>query len=183
MSTPSWSTWREFVLSASGVAMELALGRRHTASSSQPSAGGSVSLLLVRWLAIVSAAYRSSGGPLAYPLGGRYHLSHGMSNAVMLPHVMKANAEVSRERFVDIASAMKLEIQGHSTEDIVAQVLDAIEKICRDVEIPATLKHFGIPEQDIQTLAVEASKVTRLLRNNPRKLTVDEIEEIYRQAF
>ena len=120
---------------------------------------------------------------LAYPLGGRYHLSHGMSNAVMLPHVMKANAEVSRERFVDIASAMKLEIQGHSTEDIVAQVLDAIEKICRDVEIPATLKHFGIPEQDIQTLAVEASKVTRLLRNNPRKLTVDEIEEIYRQAF
>ena len=120
---------------------------------------------------------------LAYPLGGRYHLSHGMSNAVMLPHVMKANALVSQARVVDIGKAMNLETHGCSTSEIVTLVLQAIEKICRDVEIPATLKHFGIPEEDIPALAIDASKVTRLLRNNPRTLTVDDIENIYRQAF
>lgn len=120
---------------------------------------------------------------LAYPLGGRYHLSHGMSNAVMLPHVMKANAEVSQERFVDIGNAMKLDIHGRSISESVALVLEAIETICREVEIPAALKHFGIPEEDIPSLAIDASKVTRLLRNNPRTLTVDDIETIYRQAY
>ncbi|WP_414830972.1 iron-containing alcohol dehydrogenase [Alteromonas sp. H39] len=120
---------------------------------------------------------------LAYPLGGRYHLSHGMSNAVMLPHVMKANAVACQERIVDIGNAMQLQTQGLSTSGSVALVLDAIVKICRDVEIPATLRHFGIPEEDIPALAVDASNVTRLLRNNPRTLTVDDIETIYRQAF
>jgi|TARA_Y100001968_G_C19433798_1_gene758497 alcohol dehydrogenase class IV len=120
---------------------------------------------------------------LAYPLGGRFHLSHGMSNAVMLPHVMKENAAVSQERFVDIAKAMKLSTQGHTDSEITEQVLHAIEKICRDVEIPASLSHFDIPEDAIPTMAIEASKVTRLLRNNPRQFTVDEIEDIYRHAF
>ena len=120
---------------------------------------------------------------LAYPLGGRFQLSHGMSNAVMLPHVMKENAAVSQERFVDIAKAMKLSTQGHTDSEITEQVLHAIEKICRDVEIPASLSHFDIPEDAIPTMAIEASKVTRLLRNNPRQFTVDEIEDIYRHAF
>ena len=120
---------------------------------------------------------------LAYPLGGRFHLSHGMSNAVMLPHVMKENAAVSQERFVDIAKAMKLSTQGHTDSEITEQVLHAIEKICRDVEIPASLSHFDIPEDAIPTMAIEASKVTRLLRNNPRQFTVDEIEDIDRHAF
>ena len=101
----------------------------------------------------------------------------------MLPHVMKENAAVSQERFVDIAKAMKLSTQGHTDSEITEQVLHAIEKICRDVEIPASLSHFDIPEDAIPTMAIEASKVTRLLRNNPRQFTVDEIEDIYRHAF
>jgi alcohol dehydrogenase class IV len=120
---------------------------------------------------------------LAYPLGGRYHLSHGMSNAVMLPHVMKVNAQACQARFVDIAKAIGLQVHNKSCQQITDSVLNAIEQICREVQIPATLRHFDIPEDAIPTLAIEASKVTRLLRNNPKTLTVEDIEKIYRSAF
>lgn len=120
---------------------------------------------------------------LAYPLGGRYHLSHGMSNAVMLPHVMRWNALACKERFIEIAHLLGLPTHNQSSEDIVKRLLDAIEDLCRQVEIPANLRHFNIPQEDIPILAIEASKVTRLLRNNPRDLSVQDIEQIYRQAY
>ena len=120
---------------------------------------------------------------LAYPLGGRYHLSHGMSNAVMLPHVMKWNAIACQSRFIEVAHLLGLPTQGLSKDAIVDNVLNAIESLCRQVEIPSNLRHFNIAQSDIPVLAQEASKVTRLLRNNPRDLDSVDIESIYRQAY
>lgn len=62
-------------------------------------------------------------------------------------------------------------------------MLIAIEKLCRDVDIPASLTHFNISSSCVGELAEEASKVTRLLRNNPKQLSIEEIEDIYRLAF
>ena len=120
---------------------------------------------------------------LAYPLGGRYHLSHGLSNAVMLPHVLQWNLMASRERFTDIAAAIGLPSHGRSQQEIGQSVVDAITTLCREVEIPARLREFSIQENDIPLLAKEASKVTRLLSNNPRALSESDIERIYRAAY
>ncbi len=120
---------------------------------------------------------------LAYPLGGRFHLSHGMSNAVMLPHVLKVNAPFCADKLFNVAKLLKVCDHHHSKDEAVKLLLTAIEKLCREVEIPASLHHFEIPSSCIGELAIEASKVTRLLRNNPKQLSVEEIEDIYRLAF
>ncbi|ALM92169.1 MULTISPECIES: iron-containing alcohol dehydrogenase [Alteromonas] len=120
---------------------------------------------------------------LAYPLGGRFHLSHGMSNAVMLPHVMRWNIGACQQRFVDVAVFLHLPVANKTTLEIANQVVDAIEALCRNVEIPATLRDFDISEDAIPLLAEEASKVTRLLRNNPRVLSKQDIAQIYKEAF
>ncbi|WP_421133325.1 iron-containing alcohol dehydrogenase family protein [Alteromonas sp. A079] len=118
---------------------------------------------------------------LAYPLGGRYHLSHGMSNAVMLPHVMRVNAPSCEAKLLEVAAA--LGINKTDRNATINALLDAIEQLCRTVDIPASLRAFDIPEEDITQLAKDASNVTRLLRNNPRVLSVDDIEAIYRAAY
>lgn len=120
---------------------------------------------------------------LAYPLGGRFHLSHGMSNAVMLPHVLKVNAPFCADKLYSVAKLLKVCERHHSKDEAIKLLLSAIEKLCRDVDIPASLTHFDIPPSCVGELAIEASKVTRLLRNNPKQLTIEEIEDIYRLAF
>lgn len=120
---------------------------------------------------------------LAYPLGGRFHLSHGMSNAVMLPHVLKVNAPFCADKLYSVAKLLKVCERHHSKDEAIKLLLAAIEKLCREVDIPASLTHFDIPPSCVGELAIEASKVTRLLRNNPKQLTIEEIEDIYRLAF
>lgn len=119
---------------------------------------------------------------LAYPLGGKYKMSHGVSNALMLPYVMKWNAVGSEERFTDIAQAMGIEVSQnhhHNVERVIAYLHD----FCSRLNIPSGLNSFKIPFEDIPNLAEEAIKVERLLKNNPRVLTISDIEDIYRAAF
>jgi len=119
---------------------------------------------------------------LAYPLGGRFHLSHGVSNAVMFSHVMRWNSLACPEKFHDIAIAMgatKSTNQSDAGEYVVAK----IESLCEAVAIPKQLRDFGIKRSDLNELAIAASSVTRLLRNNPRQLSVKDIETIYQEAF
>ncbi|MGB2253974.1 MAG: iron-containing alcohol dehydrogenase [Spongiibacter marinus] len=119
---------------------------------------------------------------LAYPLGGRYHISHGVSNALLLPHVMQVNKMACIERFSDIAVAFgeRPDLDHHSAAN---RVIERLHALCRDVNIPANLRALNIPEQDLPSLAEEALGVERLLRNNPRTLSLQDILGIYQAAF
>ena len=119
---------------------------------------------------------------LAYPLGGRFHLSHGVSNAVMFSHVMKWNHVACPKKFVDIAIAMGAN-HSISESDAGDYVVAKIEALCEAVAIPKQLREFGIKFEDLSELAIAASAVTRLLRNNPRQLSVRDIEDIYEAAY
>lgn len=119
---------------------------------------------------------------LAYPLGGRFHLSHGVSNAVMFSHVMKWNCRACPDKFVAIAIAMGA--AGSIAESAACDyVVAKIVALCEAVDIPQQLRKFGIERENLAELAVAASGVTRLLRNNPRQLSVQDIETIYHEAF
>ncbi|MCI8208435.1 alcohol dehydrogenase [Pseudomonas sp. S25] len=120
---------------------------------------------------------------LAYPLGGRFNIAHGVSNALLLPYVMAWNKMACVERFRDIAEAMGLKVAHLSDEDAANHAVQAMAELCEAVDIPKGMRSFGVPEDAIPAMAEEASKIDRLMRNNPRKLTAADIEKIYRAAY
>ncbi|MEG9295436.1 iron-containing alcohol dehydrogenase [Mangrovibacillus sp. Mu-81] len=120
---------------------------------------------------------------LAYPLGGRYHIPHGVSNALLLPYVMEWNKIACMKRFRDIGLALGEKVSHLSDADAADQTVHAMKRLCSSVNIPSGLRAFSIPESDIPEMAGDASKIERLLNNNPRKLTQEEIEQIYRAAY
>lgn len=120
---------------------------------------------------------------LAYPLGGRYQLAHGVTNALLLPFVMEWNKLACVERFRGIAEAFGEPVAGLSDHAVADAVIARMHRLCAEVEIPSGLRSFDIPESAIPELAAEAIKVERLLRNNPRVLSLEDIEAIYHAAY
>jgi alcohol dehydrogenase len=120
---------------------------------------------------------------LAYPLGGRYHIPHGVSNALLLPYVMEWNKIACMERFCDIAIALGENVRSLSVSEAADKAVFAMKRLCEAVHIPSGLRSFGIPETAIADMAEDASKIERLLKNNPRRLNKDEIEQIYQSAY
>ncbi|MFK3800142.1 iron-containing alcohol dehydrogenase [Pseudomonas sp. NPDC088444] len=120
---------------------------------------------------------------LAYPLGGRFNIAHGVSNALLLPYVMEWNKMACVERFRDIAEAMGVRVADLSDKDAADQAVKAMADLCAAVDIPTGMRSFNVPEDAIPAMAEEASKIDRLMRNNPRKLTAADIEKIYRAAY
>lgn len=120
---------------------------------------------------------------LAYPLGGKFKVPHGVANSLLLPYVMKYNVLANLEKFAQVAKALGENTEGLSLCDAAETAVHALARLSRDVGIPSTLRDVGVTEDDIPALAEEASKIDRLLNNNPRWLTVKEIEAIYRDAY
>ncbi|MBD8707811.1 iron-containing alcohol dehydrogenase [Pseudomonas sp. CFBP 13711] len=120
---------------------------------------------------------------LAYPLGGRFNIAHGVSNALLLPYVMEWNKLACVERMRDIADAMGVRVAHLGDRDAADLAVKAMADLCAAVEIPSGLRSFNVPEDAISAMAEEASKIDRLMRNNPRKLTAADIEKIYRAAY
>lgn len=120
---------------------------------------------------------------LAYPLGGRYNIAHGVSNALLLPYVMEWNKISCVEKFRDIAEALGVKVTSLSDEDAADEAVKAMTRLCHVVNIPKGMRFFNVPEEDIPSMAEDASQITRLLKNNPRKLSKEEIEEIYKSAY
>lgn len=120
---------------------------------------------------------------LAYPLGGKFKVPHGVSNSLLLPFVMKYNVVSEMDKFKEIAIALGENIEGLSTRDAAEKAVESLEKLSRDIGIPTSLVEVGVRQEDLKGLAAEAIKIERLLGNNPRKLTLKEIEEIYQKAL
>jgi alcohol dehydrogenase class IV len=119
---------------------------------------------------------------LAYPLGSEFHVAHGVSNAVLLPHVLRFNLPAAPERYAEVALALGVE-PGASTLETAQRGLDKLFELSHACGIPAGMSELGVPEEAIPRMAEAAMKVTRLLKNNLRELTVSDAEAIYRAAF
>ena len=120
---------------------------------------------------------------LAYPLGGHYHIPHGLSNSLVLPYVMRFNAVEAKALYAELAPF----IMGHAVEgddDTVTNALIThIEKLIVDLGLPNTLKDMKVPEADLPKLASDAMKQERLLMNNPRPVSEADALAIYQAAF
>lgn len=120
---------------------------------------------------------------LSYPLGGSYRIAHGISNAILLPLVMEYNMDAIPDKVLPIAAAMGIDTTGLSIAEAGDAVVAAIYQLCRDVGIPDSLVPFGISEQDIEFLTDSASEVRRLLDQNPKEMSKEDIRAIYRKLL
>ncbi|MEH7483279.1 iron-containing alcohol dehydrogenase [Neobacillus drentensis] len=120
---------------------------------------------------------------LAYPLGGKYKIPHGVANSMLLPHVMKYNMDAITDRLALVAEPMGINVHGLSNSELAEKVVDQIIEWTKVLEIPQDLKNYGVREEELPEISVSASQVTRLLNNNPKKLSLADIEAIYRQLL
>ncbi|HOV79945.1 MAG TPA: iron-containing alcohol dehydrogenase [Bacillota bacterium] len=120
---------------------------------------------------------------LAYPLGAQFHVPHGVANAVLLPYVMEWNLLGALSRFKTMALAMGERVEDLSDRMAADKFNEAIKQLAADIRIPLHLRELGVTAESVPGMAEGAAKVTRLLANNPRILTVDDIREIYERAF
>ncbi|PAU81965.1 alcohol dehydrogenase [Halovibrio salipaludis] len=112
---------------------------------------------------------------LAYPLGGHFHIPHGLSNSLVLPQVLRFNQPVAGALYEELAPLVRNGGDG----DLVSRMTALIEA----VELPRTLREMSISEDFLPTLAADAMKQQRLLVNNPREVTEADALAIYREAF
>ena len=104
---------------------------------------------------------------LAYPLGGLHHLPHGISNALMLRHVLAHNAEAAREHYAELAGIIAPDCAGDGSQARAAVLIERLDQMVTASGIAPRLRDHGITEQDIPMLAREAMKQERLLINKP----------------
>lgn len=120
---------------------------------------------------------------LSYPLGGKYHIPHGVSNAVLLPHVMRVNKESCEEQLARLCDVVWPEYTDRSREEKAEEVIKAIEQIVRFTGIPTDLSLYGVEKEDTEFLVRAGSAQKRLLDNNRKKLTEEEIRGIYSKVI
>jgi alcohol dehydrogenase class IV len=119
---------------------------------------------------------------LSYPLGGEFHIPHGLSNAILLPSVMKFNAEASPKRYAEVAVAMGCE-PGKDDNETAQRGVEFIYKLAESVGIPKKLTDLGIPQTAVDGMAKAAMEVQRLLKNNPREVTEQDARNIYNSLY
>lgn len=119
---------------------------------------------------------------LAYPVGGIFHVAHGLSNSLVLPHVLRFNAPAASVLYAEIADVMVPGVTG-SAEAKTHSLISALEDIAEATRIPRTLREVGVKEGDLARMASDAMLQTRLLGNNPRPVTETDALAIYTAAF
>lgn len=120
---------------------------------------------------------------LSYPLGGRYGISHGLANTVMLPPVMEFNLPAALEKFAVIAATMGEQIDDLPLREAAYLAVEAVESLIMDCNMGAGLEDLGVSEEDFPELAKVALTVTRPLENNPRKVTLEDAIELYKEVY
>ena len=120
---------------------------------------------------------------LAYPLGGHYHIPHGLSNSLVLPSVLEFNAPEAQELYAELAEVVCGEAVPGSDEAKTAALVAALRQLIDDVQLPATLRAAQVREADLETLAQDAMLQQRLLVNNPREVAYEDALGIYRAAY
>jgi alcohol dehydrogenase class IV len=120
---------------------------------------------------------------LAYPIGGHFHVPHGLSNALVLAHVLRFNLPEASHIYAEIAADVFPELATMSAEKRAEAFVEKLANLSRELGVPQTLREVNITEGDLPMLARDAMKQTRLLVNNPRKVTEADALAIYKAAY
>jgi alcohol dehydrogenase class IV len=133
----------------------------------------------------ITASGTTAVHALSYPLGGKYHIAHGVSNAMLLIPVMHFNEPVIRERLADVydRSCHEEAKTAVTVEEKSAYVISWMEKIVKHLEIPTSLTEFNVPKEDLEGLVEAGMQQQRLLVNNMREVTPEDARQIYLEVM
>ncbi len=123
---------------------------------------------------------------LAYPIGGLFNISHGLSNSLVLPSVMKFNSinKETKKNYANLAPFVFKDLDNNKSDEIVCNnFIDSLESLSKELKLPYRLRDLEIPEEACQLMASEAMKQTRLLVNNPRKIEESDAFNIYKSVW
>jgi len=120
---------------------------------------------------------------LAYPLGSRFHVPHGVANGLFLPYVMECNLSANLPKYTIVAHMLGVETGGLTLQEAAEKGVEAAKALATDIGIPLHLQELGVPEEALEGMAVATMDVTRLLANNPKKLTLDNVRRIWQNAW
>jgi len=120
---------------------------------------------------------------LAYPLGGHYHIPHGLSNSLVLRAVLRFNLPEAASLYAELSELVVGTPVVGSEEARAEALIASLETLITDLSLPATLSEAGVQEDSLETLAQDAMLQTRLLVNNPRDVSYEDALGIYRSAF
>lgn len=126
----------------------------------------------------ITASGTTAVHALAYPLGGKYHIPHGVSNAMMLLPVMRFNEMECIPEFVKIHDSMGEDVR-RTSEEKGNWLLRKLEYFIKELEIPSDLKEFGVGREDLTELVTAGMEVQRLLVNNKRPVTEEDARRLY----
>lgn len=130
----------------------------------------------------ITASGTTAVHALSYPLGGKYHIAHGVSNAILLAPVMHFNSEdpeVKKRLALAYDRCCHGEKNCETVEEKCAWMIRRIEEIVEHLDIPKSLKSFGVPEEDLEGLVQAGMQVQRLLTNNRRLVTEADARALY----
>ena len=119
---------------------------------------------------------------LAYPLGGHFHVPHGLSNALVLPHVLEFNMPSAEGLYAEIGPLIFPELAGKSDSAIGQGMIDGFKALGPKLGMQSTLAEVGVNHNHLPMLAEDSMKQTRLLVNTPREMTYDAALAIYTAA-
>ena len=123
---------------------------------------------------------------LAYPIGGTFHISHGLSNSLVLPYVLRFNS-VSNKATKDYSEIAPFAFPDINTNQgnqaVCSEFIDRLEKLSKKLGLPQRLREVNIPKEACKKMALDAMKQTRLLVNNPREVTEADALNIYESAW
>ncbi|BDF69250.1 alcohol dehydrogenase [Oscillospiraceae bacterium] len=132
----------------------------------------------------ITASGTTAVHALSYPLGGKYHIAHGVSNAMLLVPVMRFNESACREKFAAAYDRCVHTGGGCATaEEKSAWIIRRLEEIVRHLDIPTSLAQFGVPGEDLEVLVEAGMGVQRLLVNNMREVTPADARAIYTEIM
>lgn len=119
---------------------------------------------------------------LAYPLGGKFKIPHGESNAVLLPYVYEVIYKACSNKLSSLASIFKVDITNKDNMEISKDIIMKLHRLIEDVGLPTSLEDYDIKEIDVEYLTKNALLQTRLLKRSPMELTEEVIRKIYLNA-
>ena len=120
---------------------------------------------------------------LAYPLGGLHHLPHGLTNALMLRHVLAHNLEAARDYYAELAEIIEPDCAGEGSQARAALLIDRLDELAKNSGLALRLRDHGVAFEEAPTLAKEAMKQTRLLVNNPCEISESDAQRLYEAAW
>jgi alcohol dehydrogenase class IV len=121
---------------------------------------------------------------LAHPIGGGFHVPHGLSNALVLPHVMRFNAPVAGERYAELAPHVFPDLAGAGNADALCSALiGRIAELRTRIGLETRLRDVGVGEADLEGMAHKSRAMEHLFANNPRDMSVADVLGAYRAAY